>query len=178
MLSKSMTESNFWKLINDVQGEGPHETADQLTKALAEMPIQSILDFGHHWDNLHDRAYSWPLWGAAYLIQGGCSDDGFIDFRSWLILQGEKVYSDALGDPDSLANVKFDPDQADCECYPGPEAYDAKIEKAKVQLDYYTALEMAYPGRVAPQAPSGEEWDFDDMAEMKKRFPLLCNKFG
>jgi len=35
----------------------------------------------------------------------GCSDDGFIDFRAWLIAQGRDVYLSALADPDSLAGV-------------------------------------------------------------------------
>jgi hypothetical protein len=29
-------------------------------------------------------------WGAAYLANGGCSDDGFDYFRGWLIGQGRK----------------------------------------------------------------------------------------
>ena len=35
----------------------------------------------------------------------GCSDDGFIDFRAWLIAQGRDTYLSALADPDSLAEV-------------------------------------------------------------------------
>ena len=35
-----------------------------------------------------------------------CSDDGFIDFRAWLIAQGREVYLAALKDPDSLADVE------------------------------------------------------------------------
>jgi hypothetical protein len=42
-------------------------------------------------------------WGAAYLANGGCSDDGFDYFRGWLIGQGRKVYETVLADPDSLA---------------------------------------------------------------------------
>ena len=35
----------------------------------------------------------------------GCSDNGFIDFRDWLIAQGLEVYMAALKDPDSLADI-------------------------------------------------------------------------
>ncbi|MFI0445410.1 DUF4240 domain-containing protein [Actinomadura sp. 6N118] len=31
-----------------------------------------------------DYAYRHPLWNAAYLIEGGCGDDGFMDFRDGL----------------------------------------------------------------------------------------------
>jgi hypothetical protein len=32
-----------------------------------------------------DRGYSWELRGAAYVINDGCGDDTFNDFRSSLI---------------------------------------------------------------------------------------------
>jgi len=35
-----------------------------------------------------NKAYTWDLWGAAYLINGGCSDDGFEYFRRWLVSRG------------------------------------------------------------------------------------------
>ena len=37
---------------------------------------------------VHAVLYRWDMWAAAYLIGGGCSDDGFIDFRAGLIAQG------------------------------------------------------------------------------------------
>ena len=41
----------------------------------------------------------------AYIIGGGCSDDGFWDFRSWLAVRGKRVYLVALRNPESLARV-------------------------------------------------------------------------
>src|ERR1700731_1618466 len=52
-----------------------------------------------------NMAYTWDLWGAASVIHGGCSDDGFEYFRRWLVLRGRDVYEDALADPDSLAQL-------------------------------------------------------------------------
>ena len=45
------------------------------------------------------------LWGAAYLINGGCSDDGFDHFRGWLMTQGREVFARAVAEPDSLAEL-------------------------------------------------------------------------
>jgi hypothetical protein len=39
-----------------------------------------------------------------YLIGGGCSDDGFIDFRAGLIAQGRDWYERAAASPDDLAD--------------------------------------------------------------------------
>ena len=56
-------------------------------------------------------AYQYGLWTAASVIErGGCTDDGFIDFRGWLIAQGREVYMATLKDPDSLADA---PDYSD-----------------------------------------------------------------
>ena len=38
-------------------------------------------------------------------METGCSDDGFSDFRMWLIAQGKEVYLNALKDPDALSGV-------------------------------------------------------------------------
>jgi len=51
------------------------------------------------------QAYRWDLWGAAYIIGGGCSDDGFIDFQYGLIAKGREIYESALANPDSLADL-------------------------------------------------------------------------
>ena len=50
----------------------------------------------------------------AYLINGGCSDDGFAYFRSWLISRGRAAYAAAVRNPDSLAGL-VDPDRDDYE---------------------------------------------------------------
>jgi hypothetical protein len=50
-------------------------------------------------------AYRSPLWAAAYVINGGCSDDGFECFRGWLIVQGRDVHERIVADPDALADL-------------------------------------------------------------------------
>ena len=46
-----------------------------------------------------------------------CSDDGFMDFRSWLISQGRDVYMSALKDPESLVSVNTDGQELNFEDY-------------------------------------------------------------
>lgn len=54
-----------------------------------------------------EAAYKYGLWTAAPLMkEDGCSDDQFIDFRAWLIVQRKAVYMAALENPDSLAEVE------------------------------------------------------------------------
>ena len=75
-----MNREQFWGLIEAAKtatgGDCQAQTA-QLVAPLRHGPVDEILD----WDRIHAElrveSYRWDLWGAAYLINGGCSDDGF-----------------------------------------------------------------------------------------------------
>src|SRR5688572_17014558 len=102
-----MTHDQFWELIATAGKQSGRETErvpELLGRLLLELPPEEIVAFDAVYDDLCCRAYRRPLWGAAYLINGGCSDDGFESFRGWLIAQGRKVFEAALESPDSLSS--------------------------------------------------------------------------
>ena len=73
--------------------------------AIIEAPAGQVKDVHRlFWQRMTD-AQTWDLWGAAYLVNGGCSDDGFVYFRAWLISQGRAIYTAAVENPDSMAGV-------------------------------------------------------------------------
>jgi Protein of unknown function (DUF4240) len=114
------------------------------------------------------NAYRWDLWGAAYVIGGGCSDDGFIDFRSWLVAQGPKIYGDALKDPETLAKVVSEDLDGQIE---GFQYIASQVWEEKTGKD---ASEYP-PGDGGPRdEPAGENWSEDDLPEL---FPKLWKKF-
>src|SRR5262245_46669811 len=115
---RSMEQEQFWKLIQTSREESNGDCDSQverLQELLTKLPPKEIIDFDRHLVRLRQEAYRWDLWGAAYLLNGGCSDDGFEYFRCWLITQGEAVYTEALRDPDSLARFA-DPTKDDFDC--------------------------------------------------------------
>ena len=65
------------------------------------MEYQAILD------DLVGEANIAELWDIAGIMAGGwgCSEDGFIDFRAWLIGQGKDVFEKALVDPESIVEI-------------------------------------------------------------------------
>ena len=70
------------------------------------MTPEDVLQFHNLVYSYRDAAYKYGLWTAAgILMETGCSDDSFSDFRMWLIAQGKDVYLNALKDPDSLSGV-------------------------------------------------------------------------
>jgi hypothetical protein len=167
-----VTLDEFWEHIHKTKRKDPDARAERLTARLSKLKPAEIIDFEHWWGVLKHEAYSWDLWGAAYIINGGCSDDGFTDFRSWLILHGRDVFQAALANPDSLADLKVEADSAFCECYPATSAWFAATGKDDDYDAWHAAYRAKYPKQ--PREPDlGDGWDFDDEDEMRKRYPRL-----
>ncbi len=170
-----MTLDGFWEHIQKCKRKDPEAHAERLEARLSKLKPDDILDFGHWWHRMMCEAYNRNLWGAAYLINGGCSNDGFEYFCRWLILRGRDVFQAAVTDPDTLAALRVEPDEAECECYPTLVAWFAatKTKENDAGYDAYNAAEQArHPGR-RPYPDLGDGWDFDDDAEMRKRLPRL-----
>ena len=72
------------------------------------MPTQEIAAFHVAFAAHRDELYSWDLWGAAYLLMGGCSDDCFTDFRSWIVAQGQAYFEAVRSDPQALADGRLE----------------------------------------------------------------------
>src|SRR5436190_667674 len=132
-----------------------------------------VLDFHHLFDEVLYPTNPCDLWGAAYLINGGCSDDGFRDFRVWLVGRGRHAYEHALKNPDSLAEF-LDGDPVDGF---GLDAAALRVYEEKTKLsDFYDRLDREEKD-APPVPPEGTDWDFEDEEEMKKRFPNLCHLY-
>lgn len=118
MKEPAITEINkdtFWTLIDQAK-EHPGGPGEWLMERLVSMGPEQARKFDLFARVYMDAAYQYGLWTAASVMERhSCSDDGFIDFRTWLVAQGKKVYLAALKDPDSLADVpsyqdyRFDP---------------------------------------------------------------------
>lgn len=101
-----MDRQQFWALIEAAKaasGGDCTRQAAQLVAALRQRSPDDILAYHRVELELMAESYRWDLWGAAYLINGGCSDDGFDYFRGWLLTQGRATWEAAVADPDSLA---------------------------------------------------------------------------
>ncbi len=165
-----MTIEEFWKLIDDVNAAaGPNmdDKTEALRERLEALEAGEVADFQTRFDEQMARAYTWDLWAAAFIIDGGCSDDGFMDFRSSLLSMGRAFYEAALADAESLADVDvgivgwlFYEGFA----YPCSDVYSDKTGQAP-------------PRTVAhPDQPAGEEWNEDEQV-LKQRFPRLFAKY-
>lgn len=103
-----MDKAEFWRIIDRARaasGGDPNRQAEQIVEELVQRPVEDILAYAEIFYEYFDYAYDARLWDAAYLVGCGCSDDGFMDFRTGLIAQGKVVYENALHNPESLADV-------------------------------------------------------------------------
>jgi Protein of unknown function (DUF4240) len=112
-----MAREEFWELINASRSiaidHGQEAQIEWLTEQLTHSTTIQIKSFLTHWLTTMEHAYTWDLWGAAYLATGEyCSDDGFEYFRAWLILQGSDSFHKATAAPDSLADLDLPLEEA------------------------------------------------------------------
>ncbi len=161
-----MTIDKFWKLIEQVKDDEEPEVG--LDLSLRKLAPEELISYQEHFDALVRKAYRWDLWGAAYIMEGGCSDDGFIDFRYGLIAQGRDVYDAALENPDSLADLEIEGISNELFGYVAEEVYEEVTGED----------EMPRKPVQDPPEPLGEEWDFDDPKENARRLPKLWARYG
>jgi hypothetical protein len=72
----------FWKMIEAARDQvsdpaDGQAVAGQASALLAARPREEIVTVQQVLWDLTAGSYRNPLWAAAYLINGGCSDDGF-----------------------------------------------------------------------------------------------------
>lgn len=98
-----MTREQFWQIIEATTAPTQEEQLEMCKRELQQLSLQELTGFRRQFMEFHFAAYHWDLWLVVWLWDGGmCSDDGFADFRSWLISRGRATYEAALRDPDAL----------------------------------------------------------------------------
>jgi Protein of unknown function (DUF4240) len=169
--SAHLGEPQFWRLIEDARRDAGGDTERQselLATRLEQLAPQQIADFAAIRRRLDARAYMWELWGAAFVIEDGCSDDCFRDFRAYLISLGRTPYEAALKDPDSLAPVAEDAETGDWENADdvAPDAYEDA-----------TGEDIPTGDSDLSGKPRGAEWDDEQQDALVRRYPALADRF-
>jgi hypothetical protein len=171
---KEMSEDEFWKIIQisiDQSRGNYQKQLDALSRQLKSLSKDNLDKYSRIFHLLHDKAYMWSLWEVAYIMNGGCGDDGFIDFRYWLISRGRKIFEAVLENPDNIADFPVKPDEEGFYSfeefgYVAMEVYDEKFNGEVPDLDFELKRE-----------PAGDRHDEDDENEMKKLYPKTFEKF-
>lgn len=138
-----------------------------MTRLLSEQSAEEVAGFEQHLVLHLHRAYRWDLWHAAAIIAGGCSDDFFADFCSWLVSMGRETYEAALGDVESLTDAAASAGIEDV-FFEGFSTVPQDVYEKKTGQLLDTALEH-------PMEPAGVR---SPAEELPLRFPRLWATFG
>ena len=171
-------QADFWNLIERAKtnSEDVESQVELLTEYLSQRLVDDIFEFKRIIDQLYTKSYLPNLWGAAYLMNGGCSKEGFEHFRGWLIAKGREVFQSALENPDNLSKYVREDDynfgeyESEGMMYVAVKAFIAKTGGTmddfndKLSPNPYPEIQL--------------DWDFDDDDELKQRYPKLFKKFG
>jgi len=156
-----MNEEIFWSVVDKAnkQAASTYERPERLESLLDAMPATDVLEFEKQFRMAADQAYDHKVWAAAYLLNGGCSDDCFIDFRSWLISSGRDTYSSILNDPDSAGSFFQGDDEVTLEEY-GYVAWE--VYKRKTGRD----IDLSNWEHSWRTEPTGTQWEEDDLPKL------------
>lgn len=167
-----MSETEFWSIVDQSRScfrnglQGSHLQQEEDLRAILEKKTpQEVADFSCLLDQMVARAYRRDLWAAAHLINAGCSDDSFTDFRVWLVSMGREAYENALDDPDSLIGPATDP------------AVEDVFFESFLSVPFYVLESKNWEETQAPPHPelTGPLWSEKDLAT---HLPRLWARFG
>ena len=176
---KMMEEKQFWQIIQKSLDETNNQDAQEtwLVNELQKFSPEEIIGFRLRTDKLLYDTYTSEMWCAAYIINGGCSDDCFEYFRCWLISRGEKIYEKTKNNPDSLVDeVNPEQDLYDFESfwYVGLQAFERMTGQNLYEFiddDNFTTGEGNYP-------TFDFNWQEDNPESIRNICPKLFEKFG
>ena len=154
-----LDEDKFWQEIAKTHN------GISLTNILNKINPEEIVAFSNRFDSLMSTAYDWRLWGGAFVIYGGCSDDCFDDFRANLIMQGKERFYQTLRDPESsITWINANELTVD----ENPSTIISEVYRTK------TGKEIPYQ-KMSKFEPSGVKFD---EATVDRKYPKLAKKFS
>ena len=105
-----MNTDDFWSLIERAQQVADPQNEASMMEALfwelTRLPDRDFFAWYRLQQAFMQLADTPKLCAAASIINYGTSDDRFMDFRAWLVMQGRAVYLSALAAPDRLARMR------------------------------------------------------------------------
>nr|WP_319395942.1 DUF4240 domain-containing protein [uncultured Desulfobacter sp.] len=175
--STMMDEEQYWDIIDDSLSNSKDQESQEklIINELQKLSLEDIIGFRLRTDKLLYDTYNSEMWCAAYIMNGGCSDDSFEYFRCWLISRGKGAYQKAKKAPDSLiTEVVAGYDYYDFESFwyvalvaferlTGENLYDF------IDYDKFTTIEGKYPDFEFT-------WEEDKPDTMKAICPQLFDK--
>jgi hypothetical protein len=64
----------FWRIVDDARSNASDDEGflRRIEARLRKLEPEELIEFESQFEKIHTESRSWNLWGAAYLINGGC----------------------------------------------------------------------------------------------------------
>lgn len=176
-----MSIETFWSIMEAAKQYAHSDEREKfLIRTLSQLSVEELQEFNNCFYRMMARAYRADLWEAIWILECGCGDDSFDDFREWLIGQGQTIFEKILSDPDNLADVVSE------EIYPFEENMFSILREAYTTITNSDAPRyfFGYPedysliGETADYLRVGNLTDDVENYPGYKKFPRITAKFG
>jgi hypothetical protein len=162
-------EDRFWRIVDATLSAARNRKGQHrlLHDQLIALPAEEVAGFQWLFRRMIERS-DCPNVEAAWDIIDGCgADDGYHDFRCWLISRGRAAFEAALADPDSLADV----------VRPDENTHFQDFDIADIVYERLTGEECPEGPGPLEEPAGGEDWDAHDGEEQRRRMPRLWQMF-
>ena len=171
--SELLNEDLYWKIIDSslAKSSSQDEQIENLSLQLQKLSPIEIVGFKLRTNKLLYDIYNSDMWCAGYLINGGCSDDGFEYFRCWIISKGKNIYHAAKSNPDTLVNElndEFEEYEFEDLLYIANDAFTTKTKK-----DIYDFIDNDNLGFNEGEINIEFTWEEDQPETLKAICPKL-----
>jgi hypothetical protein len=103
-----MDRDTFWQMIDSARERSNDDLEVEREIIINELSRKSeaeIIEFYVIYMTILDETYLADLWNACLLIGCGCNENGFLNFRNWLMAQGKEIFYQAVNDPEDLVSI-------------------------------------------------------------------------
>lgn len=175
--SALLDEDLYWSIVDKSLKNSTNKDQQRqiLVEEISKLTPTEMIGFRLRTDKLLYDTYTSEMWCAGYIMNEGCSDDGFEYFRNWVISRGKETYYKAKQNPDNLVS----------EIVPGKESYEFELYwyvaldafKQQTGKDLYSYIDYDKFSTHEGKYPKFKlTWQKEDPGSMKKICPGLFAK--
>ena len=178
-----MNKEMFWQLIDESKEackDNIKGMAKYLEGRLSSLSLDEAKSFCGIYDTYHKAANKEGIISIAHLMNHEMlTDDGFTDFRNWLISQGKEIYIETMKNPEILAEKAGEPIEGWYEFellgYVGMRVVEQKTGDYKQSVVQLPEEELK---SILDEIEYGEYADKDlSIEELKEAFPKFTERF-
>ena len=183
----NFNQNQFWNLIQYSKILHPHDKEAQveaLIEILSEQSDRVIFQYAAIYSKLYRETYTYNHWAIASILNEGCCDDTFRNFRSWVISEGRDLFRMYKSSPESIADELDSSNHNFGQCedmaFVGVYAYQkAHWDNEFAYQEFYQSLQEDLGIDTSYEEPNNPELEITwTQNKLQELFPKFFFKFS